>query len=428
MPEFEMLAGGIGKMSTIMAASSREGKKLNDVVFSASGAAQEAARKYGLDQVINGTAGCFAGDDEQVACIPVVERLYRQLPIRDFVAYAPPIGLPEYRKAAIDETFEDQRPDGYIDAVATAGGTGALHIAIANYSEVGDTVLVADWRWNVYSCLCHEIGRNMATFPLLDVTKHFNIAGFEQAMAKLLDTQDSLLVILNTPANNPTGFSLSYDEWEQVVKVLRQYAKEGKKISLVVDIAYIAYTGDKNEMRKFMNLFSNLPEHIFVMVAFSMSKGYTLYGQRTGALVGISSKKEVIEEFAEVCRYSARTAWSNVNRAAMMLMSQIRSDKTLVHELDEERNRFYHVIKGRADIFTAEAKACGLPFVPYYSGFFISVPTLQAADIAAELQKKLIFGAPLAMGLRLGICSIPEKKVRGLAQKIKDAMDRVTQR
>lgn len=410
-------------MSTIMAAASREDKKLNDVVFSASGAAQAAAKTYGLDKVINGTAGCFAGDDEKVACLPVVENMYRSLPIREFISYAPPIGLPAYRQAAIEETFEDQRPEGYIDAIATAGGTGALHIAIANYSEVGDTVLVADWRWNVYSCLCHEIGRKMDTFPLLDVTKHFNIAGFEQAMAKILETQDSILIILNTPANNPTGFSLSYEDWEQVIKVLRQYEKEGKKISLVVDIAYIAYTGDKNEIRKFMNLFGNLPEHIFVMIAYSMSKGYTLYGQRTGALVGISSQKAVIDEFTEVGRYSARTAWSNVNRAAMTLMTKIRQDASLVRQLDAERDGFYHIIKGRADIFTAEAQACGLPFVPYYSGFFISIPTVHAAAIADELKKKLIFGAPLAMGLRLGICSIPEKKIRGLAQKVKDAMD-----
>lgn len=412
-------------MSTVMAASSREGKKLNDVVFASSGAAQEAAARYGLDKVVNGTAGCFAGDDEKIACLPTVEQLYRNLPIQDFVAYAPPIGLPSYRQAVIEETFEDQRPEGYIDAVATAGGTGAIHMAIANYSEIGDKVLVADWRWNVYSCLCAEIGRELVTFPLLDVTRHFNILSFEQEMAKLLEQQDSLLVILNTPANNPTGFSLTYEDWEHVCNVCRQYEKQGKRISILVDIAYIAYTGDKQEIRKFMNLFSNLPERIFVMVAYSMSKGYTLYGQRTGALVGVSSSKAVIEEFAQVGRYSARTAWSNVNRAAMTLMAQIRADAALTCQIDKERDQFYQIIKERSDIFMAEAKQCDLPFVPYHTGFFISIPTKQSPAICDELQKQLIFGAPLAMGVRLGICSIPMKKVYGLAEKIKQAMDTV---
>lgn len=43
----------------------------------------------------------------------------------DFITYAPPMGLEGYRKAVIDETFEGCRPDGYVDAVATSGGTGA---------------------------------------------------------------------------------------------------------------------------------------------------------------------------------------------------------------------------------------------------------------------------------------------------------------
>lgn len=408
-----------------MAAASREGKKLNDVVFNASGAAQEAAAQYGLDKVVNGTAGCFAGDDEKIACLPVVEKLYRALPIQDFVAYAPPIGLTSYRQAVIEETFEAQRPDGYIDAVATAGGTGAIHMAIANYSEIGDKVLVADWRWNVYGGLCAEIGRELTTFPLLDVTRHFNILSFEQSVARILETQDSLLIILNTPANNPTGFSLTYEDWEQVLNVCRQYEKLGKRISLLVDIAYIAYTGDKQEIRRFMNLFSHLPERILVMVAYSMSKGYTLYGQRAGALVGVSASKAVMDEFAQICRYSARTAWSNVNRAAMTLMADIRADQQLVAQVDEERNRFYHIIKERADIFMAEAGQCGLPFVPYHTGFFISIPTKQSAEICEELQKNLIFGAPLAMGVRLGICSIPMKKVYGLAARIKNVMDHI---
>ena len=100
-------------MSTYMAAASREGKKLNDVVFSSSAAAKEAIKKYGIEHVVNATVGCYAGDDEKVACLPVVEKVYKSLPMSDFITYAPPIGLADYRSDVIDATFEDQRPDGY---------------------------------------------------------------------------------------------------------------------------------------------------------------------------------------------------------------------------------------------------------------------------------------------------------------------------
>ncbi len=412
---------------TVMAAASREGKKINDVVSFAGNEARKAIAAYGADKVINATIGCYAGEDEVLGCLPVVEKLYRSFPIRDFTAYAPPVGLDAYRQAAISETFEDQRPEGYIDAIATAGGTGAVHIAIANYSEMGDSILVADWRWSIYEGLSNEVGRSMKTFALLDSNQAFNIESFSSAVADLLSKQDSLLIILNTPANNPTGFSLSEQDWTEVLDVCRFHEKQGKRITILVDIAYIAYAGEKNEVRKFMKQFSNLPKNIFVLVAYSMSKGYTLYGQRAGALVGVSSSKDVIDEFVEVAKYSARTAWSNVNRAAMTLLIKVRGDKALQEEIDKERRAFYDLIEARAAIFMEEAKECGLRVVPFQSGFFIAIPVKDSTAVCRELQKELIFGAPVDLGVRLGVCSVPKVKMKGLAAKIKKAIQAVDQ-
>lgn len=410
---------------TIMAAASREGKVLRDVVFSASAAAREAAAQYGAERVVNAAIGCYAGDDEQLACLPVVEELYRALPMRDFITYAPPLGLESYRQGAIEEAFEDCRPEGYTDAVATAGGTGAIHIAIANYSEVGDVVLTTNWRWNIYDALCQEIGRRLRPFSMIDSKGHFNIVSFSAAVSEALESQDSLLIILNTPANNPTGFALSDEEWRQVLDVCRFHEKQGKRLSLLVDIAYIAYAGEKNKVRSFMKQFSNLPAHIFSMFAFSMSKGYTLYGQRAGALIGVSSSKDVIDEFADLGKYSARTAWSNVNRAAMTLLTEIRGDQSLKARLDAERLAFADKLHRRGAVFVEEARSCGLQHVPYQGGFFISVPTAHSTALCQALQEALIFAVPLAEGVRLGICSIAESKMTGLAGTIKKAVDRV---
>ena len=408
-----------------MAAASREGKKLHDAVFQIGLAAQEAVQTYGNQRVVNGTIGCYAGEDETLGCLPVVEELYRSFPIRDFITYAPPVGLEAYRKGAIEETFEGCRPEGYVDAVATAGGTGAVHIAIANYSESGDSVLASDWRWGIYDSLCQEIGRNLETFALFDANQSFNIESFSSAVANILRRQESLLIILNTPANNPTGFALSNQDWDEVLQVCRLHEKQGKRISILVDIAYIAYAGEKNEVRQFMKMFGNLPAHIFIMFAFSMSKGYTLYGQRAGALVGLSSDRGVIDEFVELGRYSARTAWSNVNRAAMTLLTTVRGDEALCRRIDQERMAFFENIKKRASIFMEEAAQCNLRVVPYYGGFFISVPAANPKEVGKKLQDDLIFVPPLALGIRLGVCSIPQEKMKGLAAKIKKAVDGV---
>ena len=124
-----------------------------------------------------------------------------------------------------------------------------------------------------------------------------------------------------------------------------------------------------------MKLFSNLPDELFVMFAFSMSKGYTLYGQRMGALIGLSSNKDIINEFRAVSEYTSRATWSNTNRAAMTTLIQIQSDPILLKQFETERESFYQIIRQRAAVFMKEAKKCGLPALPYKAGFFLSIPS-----------------------------------------------------
>lgn len=51
----------------------------------------------------------------------------------------------------------------------------------------------------------------------------------------------------------------------------------------------------------------------------------------------------------------------------------------------------------------------------------------EAKEVAAKLREEDIFLVPLGKGLRVAICAIPEEKIVGMAQKIKKAMDFVTQ-
>lgn len=301
-------------MSFSMVASHAASKKLSDAIFGASAACQAAAARVGADKVTNATIGAIMDEAEKLACIPTMEKVFHALPITDAIAYAPIAGLPGYLDTVIDLTFADMRPQGYTASCATAGGTGAIHHAIANYSEVGDEVLTSDWYWGPYSVLCQEQGRKLATYELFDAEQKFNIEGFTAKVEELLKKQDSLLVIINTPAHNPTGYSLSEEEWGQVVEAVKAQAAKGKKLTVLVDIAYIDYAGEKNETRRFMKQFEGMPENVMILFAFSMSKGYTMYGQRCGAIIGLSQSKAVIDEFADAVKFSSRATWSNCNR------------------------------------------------------------------------------------------------------------------
>ncbi|MDD6134915.1 MAG: aminotransferase class I/II-fold pyridoxal phosphate-dependent enzyme [Selenomonadaceae bacterium] len=412
-------------MTTSMAATHAASKRLKDAIFGASAACAEAAKKHGADKVTNATMGVMMDDEGKLASIPTMERVFRSLSVEDYVRYAPIPGLPDYLDAVIDLTFADQKPEGYTAAIATAGGTGAIHHAVANYAERGDKVLTSDWFWGTYNVICNECGCKLTNYALFDENNNFNIADYTAKVDEIMKEQDSLLVIINTPAHNPTGFSLTEEDWDNVLALTKKYAAQGKKMSILVDIAYIDYAGEKNETRKFMKKFGNLPANIFVMFAFSMSKGYTAYGQRTGALVAVSSSEEVITEFKEINKYTSRATWSNINRGAMTLLAKISADKETLAQFEKERDAFYQMIQERGMLFMKEAKECGLNALPYKGGFFLSVPAKDPQAVCDKLHEDLIFAVPLKMGVRIAACSVSAAKMKGIAAKVLKALKAV---
>ena len=405
-----------------MTATHAAGRKLKDAIFEAGQACQAAIKIHGAEAVTNATIGVMLNEEGKLATLPTVEKVFREMEFSELVSYAPISGLPAYLDAVIDMTFADSKPEGFIAAAATSGGTGAVHHAVANYAERGDTVLTSDWRWGNYDIICNETGKRLETFKLFDDALNFNLNDFAVKVDALLKKQKSLLVILNTPAHNPTGYALTSAEWDKVLAVLKAQVDAGKKISLLVDIAYIDFAGEKNSTRAFMKKFSDLPENLFVMIAFSMSKSFTFYGQRTGALIGISSNEKIIDEFKDVCKYSNRAVWSNINRGAQALLVKLNSDKDLQAVYEAERNELYQTVKRRADVFVEEAKSCGLRIVPYKGGFFIAVPAENPAAVCQKLRDDLIFAVPLKLGIRVAACSTPLEKMHGVAEKILRAM------
>ena len=286
-------------------------------------------------------------------------------------------------------------------------------------------MLTSDWFWGTYNVICNECGSHLVNYQLFDEQQNFNIADFTAKTEEILKKQDSLLTIINTPAHNPTGFSLTEEDWDQVLALAEKHAAAGKKMSILVDIAYIDYAGEKNATRRFMKKFGNLPENILVMFAFSMSKGYTAYGQRTGALVAVSSSQEVITEFKEINKYTSRATWSNINRGAMTLLARIQQDKASLAQFEKERDDYYKMIQSRGSLFMQEAEACGLNALPYKGGFFLSVPSDDPQAVCDKLHDDLIFAVPLKLGVRIAACSVSAAKMKGVAQKVKNAVDYV---
>ncbi|MEF9991159.1 MAG: aminotransferase class I/II-fold pyridoxal phosphate-dependent enzyme [Romboutsia sp.] len=411
-------------MKKYMASDHAVWPREKDIIFNLSGRAQKAEKDLGKENVINATIGSLMDDSGELITMDSVYKEYKSLPNSKIAAYAPLEGNPEYLESVKKACFKEYIPNANIRAVASPGGSGSIKLAMWNYTNPNDEILTCDWFWSPYVSISEEINRKITTYKLFDNNNRFNFDSFKSKFLEIALKQERIFTILNTPAHNPTGYSVSDDEWDKILDLSKEVAKnESKKIILFVDVAYIDFASDDDGNRRFFKKFENLPENILVVVGFSMSKGFTAYGMRMGAAIAISSSEEVVEEFYYSCVHSCRANWSNCNRGAMEVLSRIIDDPVKYRKYSDEKNNYKKLLRTRADVFVEEAKKVGLEILPYIDGFFVSIPCANPREVCEELTKENLYVVPLKMGLRFAVCAVPEDKCRLSPSIIKKVLE-----
>ena len=408
-------------MKSMVAYNGREIPK-EDKVFAASGKALDAVSKYGPAEVINATVGALYDDEGQLLVLRSVDKVIRELEPKDYAAYAPIAGTPGFRKAILKAALGGFEPKSYVCAVGTPGGTAAIRNAIANYSCPGDRILTHSWHWAPYKSIAAEMFRGIEHFEMFDEEGRFNTEDFDYKVKKLTRNQEHLVIILNTPANNPTGYALTMDDWYAVKKTLDEVPLE-KKIALVLDVAYIDFAGEPEEVRRFFGVVDNLRSNILPIIAYSASKTFTLYGGRCAAMICFAHSPEVAEEFEKVNSYSSRATWSNPPRAPQEVIERIYADKELLAEVEAERAKAREMLLARGKAFEEEAAKCGLKTLPFSAGFFVTIPYKDPDGLCDKLNEKNVFLIPFDGGVRVSVAASSEDKCRRLPALIRSAME-----
>ena len=394
-----------------------------DKIFAASQKARAAIREFGEAAVINSTLGECLDDDGKLMVLPTVERLLRKMPVEEICSYAPIAGVEGFNEAVQISLFGKIRDDCFIESVATPGGCGALRHAIWNFLDEGDCAITTNYHWGPYKGICQEHDRRLDTFEMFDACGKFNLDALDRKIAEVAKKQKQILIILNTPANNPTGYSMSKGEMEQAIAIIKRYAEDKtKNITLCLDVSYIDFAGEFAESRAVFEPVRDLPDNMMVVVVFSMSKSFTMCGMRCGALVCLGTTKESATVFKEAMSFSSRSTWSNVVRSAQKVLTDICLDPELKLQVDGERLRFKEIISERGNAFLEAANRAGLNCCPYKHGYFITIPCENPEYIAEQLQKRLVFIVPMAGGIRFSPCAVTKEKCLRAPEIIKEVL------
>lgn len=399
------------------------GRKMpkEDKIFAISGRAKARIAAEGKAAVVNGTIGALLDDNGDLAVLSSVVEAIKQLSPKDYAEYAPIGGLPAFKNAVKKAAFGGYKPTCNLEVCATPGGTGAIRNTVSNYSAPGDVVLTSDWFWAPYNTICMEMGRSLETYPLFDENGSFNLKAFDSKVNRLMDVQRRLVILLNTPAHNPTGYSLKESDWKGICAILESASAKGK-ITLFVDVAYIDFAGDEEDCRFFFPILETMPEEVLPIVGYSASKTLTLYGMRLGAMICMAKTPEIAAEFKQVTEFSSRGTWSNCVRSGQALMAAIYEDSELLARIGEERKEFRDMLLARGKAFEKSLREEGVENVPFDAGFFTCIPTDKPEEICDKLEAQGIYIVPLAKGVRISVASISEEMCVKVAKTIARTM------
>ncbi len=410
-------------------AETAHGKEIIDVVFEAAQGAVKAIERDGDDAVVNGAFGAYFKENKDFLTFDSFYKAFEAVPRPQKAKYASSIAGPVvFQDAVKDWLFGSIDLDIDADVIATPGGTGALSSTVKNTLAPGETVIHPDIGWGPYKTIAKEQNTPVEYYTLFDGDE-FNIESFKATCERVMKKQGKVLVFINDPCQNPTGYTMRKDEWDSVLHFINTLSEAGPVV-LLHDIAYIDFNLAGDDYKHIFKRLSELNDNVLSVVTFSASKSMTAYGMSVGAQVLLSNNEYGRKRFKHACKNAARGGWSTINNGAMMAFSKIALDKDLKNEYLEEKSQFVTLLRERAELFTAEAHDAKLPIYPYKEGFFITIRIdshVVKNELHLKLKQKNIFFVNVYGGLRVAICSIPKRKLKGLAKRVKDVLDEIVE-
>jgi aspartate aminotransferase len=210
--------------------------------------------------------------------------------IRNFsdpvLPYGPSDGIPELREA-IAHYFErfgvKVSPS---EVFITTGGSEAILFAFLLVGDYGDEVLVPEPFYTNYQGFAQQVGIILRPIPT-SVEDGFHLPSYE--VIKKLVTDKTRAILLCSP-NNPTGTIYEDEEFENVIKVVKEFG-----LYLLVDEVYREFAFDGRKPTTTLK-FEDVHDQLIVLD--SISKRFSACGARVGFIV--TKNKEFLEAFLKM--------------------------------------------------------------------------------------------------------------------------------
>jgi len=346
--------------------------------------------------------------------------------------YAPSFGRPDLRtkwKSMIYDKNPSLKKHEISLPVVTSALTHGISMAGYLFVDPGEEIIVPGLFWGNYNLiLANAYGARLNKFNLFK-DGSFDLDAFREKLNA--GGIGKKIVLLNFP-HNPSGYTITNSEAEEIVNIIKESAEKGNKIIVITDDAYFGLVYEEGIYKEsIFSPLSNLHKNILAIKIDGATKEDYIWGFRIGFITyGIKKgSKELYEALASKTAGAIRGNISNSSNLSQSLL--VAAFNSSNYPLQKQAK--YQIMKKRykAVISALQNEKYKKYFtaLPFNSGYFMCIQLsgdLQGEEVRQALIKKYDIGT-ISIGkiLRLAFSSVAETDIPELFESIYKACSEI---
>lgn len=307
----------------------------------------------------------------------------RMLAAQDTKVYEGPRGNLDFCTHIEDFVFgagHPARAEGRTLSFTTPGGCGALFQGVSLMRRMGTKrVWVSRPTWPNHPNVVKAFGLGVKEYEYA-VGGKFSPTSM---LNDLMEAEEGDGVLIQGPCHNPTGIDFPVSFWKMLGDLVK-----GKKLVALIDVAYHGFAdsldADMAGVRAFIEAAGE------ALIAYSCSKNFGLYRERTGCFLAIGETASGIAAATTHVADNGRATWSMPPAHGAGIVATILGDAALRAEWEAEltamRERMKTLRTAFSDALVGLTGSNELAELKVQNGMFSQLPVTPAQT--AELRDK----------------------------------------
>jgi len=390
---------------------------------------QSAEAKQKADDKYNATIG-IATENLHTMHLPIVMSFIKNMQPSEVLRYAPSFGIPDLRKAWKEDMINKNpslKGKSISLPVVTNGITHGISVFSDMFLDPDDVVIFPDKMWGNNNLIMAVRGdAQIVNYEMFNHKGGFNIDAFEKRVHEEANNNYKVIVFLNFP-NNPTGYTITEAEGDQIVKILTDIAKAGTNVIAVSDDAYFGLRYEETPIKE--SIFARLcqcDQRLLAVKLDGATKEMFVWGLRVGFITfGTKITGDHAEFYDSLERKTAGNIRGTISNASHLSQSIIlKALKS--NDYDQQRREKIAILTNRAkkvkEVLKNSKYYSAFEMYPFNSGYFmcLKLKTVNAESLRIHLLDKYKVGL-IAIGsqdIRIAFSSVDEQYIPELFEKI----------